>query len=318
MVRQKYQTMSVSAAADPQGDDSLYLSGMNLRDLEYFVAVAELGHFGKASERCFCSQPTLSGQLKKLEEELGAALLERFPGGVRLTQLGEQCLPVAREALSAARRIEEFGQAFRDPRSGNLLLAAIPTIGPYLWPVVLPWLQEDYPALQPLLREEQTHRLLESLRDGRVDLGVLALPIEVAGLETLPLWDEPFLLALPSDHPLASQPQVPTSVLEGMELLLLEEGHCLREQALDVCKLHGGRERDGFRATSLETLRQMVRTGTGCTLLPASSARPEEGLAVLPFSDPPSRQVGLCWRRVHPRAEFFRTLGEGMAQHPPF
>jgi len=100
--------------------------------------------------------------------------------------------------------------------------------------------------------------------------------------------------------------------------LLLEEGHCLREQALDVCKLHGGRERDGFRATSLETLRQMVRTGTGCTLLPASSARPEEGLAVLPFSDPPSRQVGLCWRRVHPRAEFFRTLGEGMAQHPPF
>jgi LysR family transcriptional regulator, hydrogen peroxide-inducible genes activator len=291
---------------------------MNLRDLEYFVAVAELGHFGKAAERCFCTQPTLSGQLRKLEDELGALLLERLPGGVRLTSLGEQCLPAAREALSAARRVEEFGRASRDPESGNLVLGAIPTIGPYLWPEIIPVLHEAFPGLTPLLREEQTHVLLKSLRDGRVDAGILALPLEAAGIDAHELWDEPFLLAVPEGHELSGKGPVPLSVLDGMDLLLLDEGHCLREQALDVCRLSGARERDGFRATSLETLRQMVRAGLACTLLPASSARPEDGLSIAAFDDPPSRKVALCWRKVHPRAAFFPRLAESIRRARPF
>lgn len=285
---------------------------MNLRDLEYFVAVAELGHFGKAAERCFCSQPTLSGQLKRLEEELGTPLLERFPGGIRLTALGEQCLSAAREALANARRIEELGRAAKDPSGGPLTLAAIPTIGPWLWPRALPRLREAFPSLQPLLREEQTRVLLASLRDGRIDLGVLALPSETSGLEVLELWDEPFVLAVPESHALTADGPVPLTVLADLDLLLLEEGHCLREQALEVCQRGGGRERDGFRATSLETLREMVRAGLGCTLLPDCAAQPVEGVRLLRFQDPPVRKVGLAWRKVHPRATFFPKLAQAL------
>jgi LysR family hydrogen peroxide-inducible transcriptional activator len=291
---------------------------MNLRDLEYFVAVAELGHFGKAAERCFCSQPTLSGQIKKLEDELGVPLFERFPGGVRLTGLGEQCLPAAREAISATHRMTEFGKASRDPESGELVLGAIPTIGPYLWPAALASMQDRFPKLVALLREEPTRQLLESLRSGRVDAAILALPLEHAGLDFSELWDEPFLLAVHATHPLAGQKLVETSALEEMELLLLDDGHCLREQALEVCRSSGARERDGFRATSLESLRQMVRSGAGATLLPASAAREEAGLAFIPFLQPPYRKVALCWRKGHPRAGFFPKLAQNLSAIRPF
>lgn len=291
---------------------------MNLRDLGYFVAVAELGHFGKAAERCFCSQPTLSGQIKRLEEELGVPLLERFPGGVRLTELGEQCLPAAREALAAAHRIEEFGKASRDPESGELVMGAIPTIGPYLWPSAMATLQGDFPKLVALLREEPTRQLVDSLKAGRVDAGILALPLETAGLESAELWEEPFLLAVPATHPLAERASVPLSVLAEMELLLLDDGHCLREQALEVCRRSGARERDGFRATSLESLRHMVRSGAGATLLPASAAQPEAGLAIVPFEAPPHRAVGLCWRKGNPRANFLPRLAETLSRARPF
>jgi LysR family hydrogen peroxide-inducible transcriptional activator len=290
---------------------------MNLRDLEYFVAVAELGHFGKAAERCFCTQPTLSGQIKKLEDELGAPLLERFPGGARLTPLGEQCLPAAREALSASRRMEALGKASADPESGNLSLGAIPTIGPYLWPAILPVLRAAYPRMVPLLREEQTRVLLESLREGRTDAGILALPVDASGLEQAELWDEPFVLALPAAHELSNEESVSLASLEGMDLLLLDEGHCLRDQALDVCHRAGAREREGFRATSLESLREMVRSGVGATLLPACAARPEEGLSLVRFEHPPTRKVGLCWRRVHPRAALFPRMAVELARARP-
>jgi len=291
---------------------------MNLRDLEYFVAVAELGHFGKAAERCFCSQPTLSGQIKKLEEELGAPLFERFPGGVRTTGLGDQCLPAARESLAAARRVEEFGKASRDPESGELVLGAIPTVGPYLWPRALPMLLEAFPRLVPLLREEPTRSLLDSLRSGKVDAGILALPLEAAGFETFELWEEPFLLAVHPSHPLAARETISVDALDGMDLLLLDEGHCLREQALEVCRTSGARERDGFRATSLESLRHMVRSGIGATLLPASAARPDEGIALLRFELPPFRKIALCWRAGHPRAGFHPKLAERLARVRPF
>lgn len=291
---------------------------MNLRDLEYFVAVAELGHFGKAADRCFCTQPTLSGQLRKLEDELGSPLFERMPQGVRLTPLGAQCLISAREALQASRRILDLGKASRDPSAGDLLLAAIPTIGPYLWPSLLPVARTAFPDMHLLLREEQTRVLMDSLRVGKVDAGVLALPLEGANLEIHPLWDEPFLLAVGSEHPLASRTQATLADLDGLSILLLEEGHCLREQALEVCRTNGAWERDGFRATSLETLRQLVRSGLGATLLPASAADPATDLVLIPFEEPPTRAVGLVHRKGHPRSSIFPQLAEAMRQGRPF
>jgi LysR family transcriptional regulator, hydrogen peroxide-inducible genes activator len=292
---------------------------MNLRDLEYFSAVAELGHFGKAAQRCFCTQSTLSGQLRKLEEELGTPLLERLQGGgVRLTPLGEQALPAARSALGAVRRITDLGRAAHDPLEGTLVLAAIPTIGPWLWPTALPGLREAFPKLEILLREEQTSRQLQSLREGAVDLGILALPSETTGLETLELWEEPFLLAVPERHPMASAPTLTVSDLDGAELLLLEEGHCLRDQALDVCHRGGAREREGFRATSLESLLEMVRAGLGITLLPASAARAGEGLVLRSFEDPPVRTVGIAWRPTHPRACAFPQIAGALRDARPF
>lgn len=282
---------------------------MNLRDLEYFVAVAELGHFGKAAERCFATQSTLSGQIRRLEEELGAPLLERGGAKVAPTTLGEMVLPHARAALESARRVGELAAAQKDPLSGEFVLAAIPTIGPYLWPQALPALLEGIPTLRFLLREEQTRTLLESLREGRVDAGILALPIDAQGLEVDDLWEEPFVLAVPAGHPLAGSVPADLGALDGAQILLLEEGHCLREQALEVCRMAGARERDGFRATSLETLREMVRMGAGVTLLPASAARPAEGLALVPFRDPPTRRVGIAWRRGHAREKAVDRVG---------
>lgn len=274
---------------------------MNLRDLEYFVAVAELGHFGRAAERCFCSQPTLSGQLRRLEEELGAPLFERSPQRVALTPFGERALLPAREALDAAARIGDLAKALRDPLAGEFILGAIPTIGPYLWPSALHPLSRMLPGMRFLLREEQTRILLESLRNGTVDAGILAFPLETSGLETLDLWQEPFVIAAPVGHPITNTQPADLNALLGAELLLLEEGHCLRDQALEVCTLAGAAEREGFRATSLESLREMVRFGIGVTLLPESAARTEDGLVIVPFRDPPSRRVGLAWRKGHAR-----------------
>ncbi len=274
---------------------------MNLRDLEYFVAVAELGHFGKAAERCFCTQPTLSGQLRRLEEELGAPLFERSPQRVSLTSFGARALEPARDALASASRLQELGRTMRDPLAGEFVLGAIPTIGPYLWPTALREISQRLPLLRVLLREEQTRVLLDSLRNGQVDAGILALPVDTQGLEWVDLWEEPFLIAVPTGHPLAESSPADLDALVGSELLLLEEGHCLRDQALDVCRLAGASERVGFRATSLESLREMVRFGIGITLLPQSSARAEEGLVLVPFRNPPVRRIGLLWRRSHPR-----------------
>jgi LysR family hydrogen peroxide-inducible transcriptional activator len=310
-----FRRASVPVVAEPGQRN---LEEVNLRDLEYFTAVAELGHFGKAAERCFCTQPTLSGQIRKLEDELGAPLFERIPGGARLTPLGEQCLPCARESLAAARRLEELGKAARDPSAGSILLGAIPTAGPYLWPSALDALREAFPRLRPLLREEQTRVLLESLREGRVEAGILALPVEAPALDREDLWDEPFLLAVPEGHELSKRRLVEARSLEELELLLLDEGHCLRDQALEICNRTGAREAEGFRATSLETLRQMVRAGAGCTLLPASAARAEPGLSILPFDDPPARRMALLWRKGHPRADLMPRLASALRDHRPF
>lgn len=275
---------------------------MNLRDLEYLVAVGEHRHFGRAAEACMVSQPTLSTQLKKLEQELGIALIERSPRHVMLTAAGERVAERARVILDEAAAIRVLARQATDPEGGTLRLGLFPTLAPYLLPHVVPALHERYPHLELLLIEEKTEVVLDLLRSGRLDVAILALPITGEQLEQQPLFTEDFVLAVPAGHPLAEAGgPVDPSVLAGEEVLLLEEGHCLRDQALSVCRLTGASERRGFRATSLETLRQMVAAGVGITLLPELAVRPpvppSDDIVLLRFSDPvPQREIAMLWR----------------------
>src|SRR5687768_17777458 len=275
---------------------------MNLRDLRYFVALADTRHFGKAAERSFVSQPTLSAQIKKLETYLGVQLIERQPRKVTLTEMGARILPLARSILQESDEIVSLARNDHDPLSGKLKLALIPTIGPYLLPVVTRKLRKQLPRLKLMLYEYQTQPLLEKLRAGDIDLGILALPVPLDGLEARPLYDEDFTLAVPSNSPLAKRSSVKLDDLTGETLLLLEDGHCLRDQALDVCSRIDVKESEDYRATSLETLRQMVAAGLGITLLPQLATRGPfgsgQGLTVKAFNKPvPTRTVGAVWRK---------------------
>ncbi|HET7202446.1 MAG TPA: LysR substrate-binding domain-containing protein [Steroidobacteraceae bacterium] len=275
---------------------------MNLRDLRYLVALADERHFGKAAERCFVSQPTLSAQVRKLEEYLGVPLVERQPKRVALTPTGEKIVRRARALLQEADAIVELAKTDRDPLAGPLKLALIPTVGPYLLPHIAGRLRRELPRLKLMLYEYQTEPLLEKLRAGDIDLGVLALPVVPDGIETAELYDEPFMLAMPASHALADQERVKVDDLRGETLLLLEDGHCLREQALEVCSRIRVNEAQDYRATSLETLRQMVAAGHGVTLLPELAAETPvgtaRGLRIKPFARPaPSRTIGAVWRK---------------------
>jgi LysR family hydrogen peroxide-inducible transcriptional activator len=276
---------------------------MNLRELEYLVAVGEHRHFGRAAEACHVSQPTLSTQIKRLETELGVTLIERNPRQILLTPVGEQVAATARGLLAQASEIRAIARHSQDPEAGSVRMGLFPTLAPYLLPHVVPALQERFPKLELLLVEEKTEVVLQRLRDGRLDVGLVALPVPDAQLHAEPLFVEEFLLAVPTDHPLADEPgPIDTATLAHQQVLLLEEGHCLRDQALEVCRLAGASERMGFRATSLETLRQMVSAGVGVTLLPRLAVLPpvptSRALRYLELADPvPSREIAMTWRR---------------------
>jgi len=292
---------------------------MNLRDLRYLVALADTRHFGRAALRCHVSQPTLSAQLRKLEEYLGAPLVERQPRQIAFTPLGVQVVERARRLLAEADDIQSLAQANRDPLAGRLNLALIPTVGPYLLPGVASRLRRRLPKLKLQLFEYQTAPLLQKLRAGEIDAGILALPVETDGLETRPLYEEPFVVALPEKHPLAAQSSVRRSDIEGETLLLLEDGHCLRDQALEVCSRLKVQEDQDYRATSLETLRQMVAAGAGITLLPELATLGPfghtRGLAVRPFTRPvPGRTIGAVWRRSTTREAVIRAIGDVIAE----
>ena len=295
---------------------------MNLRDLRYLVAVAEHRHFGRAAEASFVSQPTLSTQLKKLEKELGVQLVERSPRGVMLTEVGEAVVERARAILGEADEIRSLARHARDPEAGTVRMGLFPTLAPYLLPHVVPDVRAAFPALELLLVEEKTEIVLDRLREGRLDVGVMALPVAADGLHVEPLFTEDFVLAVPVDHRLATAGTVDISVIAEEHLLLLEEGHCLRDQALEVCRLHGAQERSGFRATSLETLRQMVAAGVGITLLPELAVQPpvpvSPDVVLVRFSEPvPRREVAMFWRRTNPYRDFFRRLAEAFRRLPP-
>jgi LysR family hydrogen peroxide-inducible transcriptional activator len=278
---------------------------MTLRDLQYLVALAETRHFGRAATRCHVSQPTLSAQLKKLEQQLGTMLIERRPRRVGLTPAGEAVVERARRMLRDADDIRALARASQDPLGGELKLGLIPTLGPYLLPRIAPRIARTLPKLQLILHEYQTVPLVDRVVQGELDLAILAMPADTRGLATRSLFAEAFLVAMPERHRLAARRRLKESDLAG-EKLLLEEGHCLRDQALEVCTRAGGGEQD-FRATSLETLRQMVAAGLGITLLPRLAAEgpfaSARGLVVRPFSPPaPSRVIGAAWRRSTSRA----------------
>lgn len=299
---------------------------MNLRDLHYLVAVAEHRHFGKAADASYVSQPTLSMQLKKLEKELGVQLVERNPRHVLLTEAGRQVVERAKVILAEVENIRGIARQAADPDSGSLRIGLFPTLAPYFLPHVVPKLHQRFPKLELHLVEEKTDVIHRRLREGQLDAALMALPVNDDQLHVEPLFEEDFVLAVPAEHRLAAVVEpVELSVLENEHVLLLEEGHCLREQALAVCQLVGASERSGFRATSLETLRQMVAAGVGVTLLPQLSVQPpvppSPDVRLLRIAEPvPRRQIGMFWRpasvyrELLPRvAEVLRDLPSGLA-----
>ena len=284
---------------------------MNIRDLEYFVAVAETGHFGKAADRSCVSQPTLSGQLRKLEDELGHPLFERSTRTVTLTAFGTEALDIARGVLDGCEALARKAKELDDPFAGPAIIGVFPTICPWLLPRLSPLFAEVYPKTEFRLIEEKSPTLQARLANRSLDAAILALPQESDGVEVVELFSEPFLAAVPLDHPWASRKRIDPEELAGQALLLLEDGHCLRDQALDLCRRYGAAEGGTFRATSLETLRQMVRLGAGITLMPrlAVPEAVEDGLRYIPFSsDSARRDIGLCFRSSHPKRRFFLDL----------
>ena len=276
---------------------------MNIRDLRYFLAVAELNHFGKAAEQCHVSQPTLSGQIKKLEESLGVALFERTNRRVMLTDIGAEIAISARHILREVEGISEIAQRAQDPLAGKFRLGAFPTLSTYIFPQLVPKVKAAMPQLRLILIEEKTEQLIAQLHKGEIDAAFLALPIDDDFLRSQKCFDDEFFLAVPPEHSLAQKTEIDQTTLAQHKLLLLEEGHCLRDQALSVCQLHGTDEEQDFKATGLETLRQMVKAGTGITFMPQMAIQPNEtGICYVPFKSPaPKRSIGLVWRKTSAR-----------------
>ena len=283
-----------------------------LQQLAYLVALADAGHFGRAAEACFVTQPALSTQVRELERRLDTALVERLPRGMRLTPAGDAVVARARQVLRDVEELMEEVGATEGELAGPVVLGVIPTIAPYLLGGLVPTLVNRFPGADLRIEELQTAPLLERLRDGRVDLALLALPVDGDDLRSVVLADDPFLLAVPEGHTLArGRGPVSVDVLADLPVLLLEDGHCLRDQALAVCDRAGSRPTDA-RATSLPTLVQMVAAGGGVTLVPASAAaveaRPGNGIAVRRFREPVHRTLGFVWRATSPRGPAYEEL----------
>ena len=296
------------------------MADLKLKDLRYLVALADTRHFGRAAERSFVSQPTLSAQLKKLEDYLGVQLIERAPKRVSLTAAGEEIVERARRILEASGEIVELARGHRDPLAGRIKLALLPTIGPYLLPNVASRLRKALPRLELMLYEYQTDPMLTKLHSGEIDVGILALPVPMDGLESHELYREPFMVAMPANHRLAQRSTIKVDDLSQETLLLLEDGHCLSDQALDICSSTPVHEKQDFRATSLETLRQMVAAGVGITLLPELAGRgaygAARGVVVKPFAKPvPTRTIGAVWRKSTARREAILALAKQIEAH---
>ena len=286
---------------------------MNIRALQYFIALAELRHFRKAAERCHVSQPTLSTQIRKLEEQLGNDLIERNSRQVLLTSFGEKVLERARLIVDETRAIRQLARDADDPFSGTLSLGVFPTLAPYLLPHVIPNIRQQFPALSIRLFEEKTEQVMNMLMEGTLDAILLAPPIDDDQIHVEPLFKEPFVFVAPSDHPLSKKASIDIEDLKTQELLLLEDGHCLRDHALAVCQLSGALECLDFQASSLETLRYMVAAGSGITLMPILATKPPvtaiDNVVVRPFKSPaPERTIAMAWRKSSLREELLLAV----------
>jgi len=297
---------------------------MTLTELKYIVAVARERHFGRAAEACFVSQPTLSVAIRKLEDELGVQLFERGNTEISVTPVGLQIVEQAQRVLEQTNTIREIARQGKDPLAGPLKVGVIYTICPYLLPPLVKRMIEDAPQMPLILQESFTVKLLESLRQGEIDVAILADPFPDTGLMTQAVYDEPFIVAVPRSHAWARRKAIDSQELKNETMLLLGTGHCFRDHVLEVCpelsrfsQASGGIQKT-FEGSSLETIRHMVASGIGITVLPRM-ARPESGsdplLAYIPFQEPvPTRRVSLVWRKSFPRLPAIAALRRGILE----
>ncbi|GGY51623.1 hydrogen peroxide-inducible genes activator [Parvularcula lutaonensis] len=291
-----------------------------LRQLQFFEALCRTGSFSRAAEACFVSQSTLSSGIKELEATLETTLVDRSAKGFALTQAGEAVRRKAEDLLADARELVRAASTTKPLLEGDYRFGLIPTIGPFLLPDAMPAIEKAFPALKLFLREDLTANLVELLRTEQLDTAVLALPVESEGLDCRVFAEDPFYLVCRKDHPLADREKVVTNELLGEPLMLLEDGHCLRDHALSACRLPERQAGGAFAATSLFTLVQMVKSGLGITLLPklALDQGLAEGLAIVPIRDPdgsvPSRDLGLAWRRSERRAAEAEALAPVLSE----
>jgi LysR family hydrogen peroxide-inducible transcriptional activator len=289
-------------------------ASLTLTELKYIVAVAEERHFGRAAARVHVSQPSLSASVAKLEDELGVKIFERGKRGVALTRVGEEVVAQARRALEESTRVKAVAQQGRNPLWGMLKLGVIHTIAPYLLPDLVAALRKAAPEMPLDIEENTTATLTQLLKAGELDVIILALPYADTGILTRALYDEPFRIAVPRGHPFAKRKNINASALDANDLLLLPEGHCLRDQVLDACREFSRPPPPGRQGNSLETLRSMVASGAGITVLPATALTAHHRnplVKVIPFTEPvPMRRVALAWRKVFARPAAVRKLAE--------
>ena len=292
---------------------------MTIQELKYFVAVADHLHFSRAADDCHVTQPTLSAGIRSLEAKMGQKLFERGSHGVLLATQAEPLLSQARRILAEVRQLEQLARAGGTPLTGVLRLGAIPTIGPYLLPHIIPGIRRQWPDLKLHLVEGKTEELLAQLRRGDLDAALLSPPLATAGLHSAQLYQEEFLLATPAGHRLAAVKAARLADLTAEPLLLLDEGHCLRDQVVEFCRIGDSAARELLRSSSLETLRNMVAAGVGCTLLPALAVTPDHTqIEVRQLARPrPSRNVICCWRQNHVDQESIRLLTDSIRAHLP-
>jgi LysR family hydrogen peroxide-inducible transcriptional activator len=291
---------------------------MNIKDLKYLTAVAEHKNFRKAAEACFVSQPTLSMQLKKLEDFLQVQLIERNSRNIMLTPAGIEVCKRATEINQLTDEIINLAKNFRNPLAGDIKIGAFPTLAPYYFPKILPKISKNFPELNVYLFEDKTEKLTDMLKSGEIDAAFLALPIKNKQFEIRRIFSEQFYLAAPKSVQGGTmkfkREKVSLDDIKGMKLLLLEEGHCLRDQAMSVCKISGAGENKTFRATSLETLRNMVSNGMGMTLMPALAMQENDGINYIAFdkADNAKRDIALVWRKDSQRAELFENIASSI------
>lgn len=283
---------------------------MNIRDLKYIIEVARSENFARAAEICFVSQPALSMQIKKLEDELGVKIFERDRKKFLVTEIGREIIKKAEVILSEEQAIKTIAKSAQDPFGGELKIGAFPTLASYFFPYAVKKISKKFPKLKLFLVEEKTEILIDKLQKGEIDIAFLAMPIGASNLETIKIFSEKFLLACATNHELAKKKKISPSDLKGKNLMLLEDGHCLRGQALEACSMFGAFEEQNFRATSLETLRQMVAAGNGITLIPEIAVKKDDKIAYTNIANAPTRSIGLFFRKSFIRGNLAKEIAK--------